>query len=266
MGVAMWRLIIDEGDVYWNMAMDEAMLLLRDANAIPNTLRIYVIKPSAVTIGYSQSVEEAVDLEFLKRNNISFTRRISGGGSVYHDANGEITYSIVASISDISTDVVESFRIICRGIVYAIKELGVNAEFVPINDVVINGRKVSGNAQARKKNALLQHGTLMYNTDLETLSKALKAPKDKLLRHGVTTILERVTTVSRELGRTVSKDDVIKALIKGFSKALNVNFNPGQYTHEELELARKLVEKYKSDEWIFKGKSSQMLQYLPKQT
>jgi lipoate-protein ligase A len=251
LGVIMWRLIIDEGNVYWNMAVDEAMLLLRDSNIIPNTLRLYVFKPSAVTIGYFQRVEDAVNLEFLRSNNIGFTRRISGGGSVYHDANGEVTYSVVASIKDISTNIMDSYRIICSGIIYAIKEFGLNADFIPINDVVINGRKVSGSAQSRRKNALLQHGTLMYNTDLMTLSKSLRAPKEKLSVHKVTSILERVTTISRELGRTVSKDEVISALIKGFSKALNTDFYRGHYTREELELANKLIEKYRSVEWVF---------------
>jgi len=247
----MWRLIIDEGDVYWNMAMDEAMLLLRDSNLIPNTLRLYVFNPSAVTIGYFQRVEDAVNLEFLRSSNIGFTRRVSGGGSVYHDVNGEVTYSVVASINDISTNIMDSYRIICSGVIYAIKEFGLNADFIPINDVVIRGRKVSGSAQSRKKNTLLQHGTLMYNTDLITLSKSLRAPKEKLLEHKVTSILERVTTISRELGRTVSRDEVIRALIKGFSKALNTDFYQGHYTREELELASKLTEKYRSVEWIF---------------
>lgn len=247
----MWRLIIDENNVYRNMAIDEALLILKDREAIPNTIRLYVFNPSAVTIGYFQRVDDSVNLEFLKANNIDFTRRISGGGSVYHDANGEITYSVIASISDISYNISESYRIICSGIINAIGEFGLKAEFVPINDVVINGRKVSGSAQSRRKSALLQHGTLMYRTDLNILASTLKAPKEKLRDHKATSIFERVTTISNELGRVVGKDEVINALIKGFSKALNADFVRGWYTDEEVELANKLVSKYKSDEWIF---------------
>lgn len=242
---------MDEGNAYWNMAMDEAMLILKEQNKIPNTLRLYVFNPSAVTIGYFQRINDVADLDFIRANSIDITRRISGGGSVYHDVKGEVTYSVVAYINDISLNIMESYRIICGGIVNAINEFGLSAEFIPINDVVINGKKVSGSAQARRKKALLQHGTLMYNTDLLTLSRALKAPKEKLISHGVTSIFERVTTLSRELGRAISREEVIKALIRGFSKALGVELEPGQYTSEELKLANELLSKYRSNEWVF---------------
>jgi len=246
-----WRLIIDEGNAYWNMAIDEAMLVLKDRGLIPNTLRLYVFRPSAVTIGYFQRVLESVDVEFVESRGIDYTRRITGGGSVYHDADGEVTYSVTALIDDISRNIMDSYRVICQGVVNAIRELGLEATFVPVNDVIINGKKVSGSAQSRRRNALLQHGTLMYNTDLVTLSRVLKAPKEKLLSHGVTSILERVTTISREVGRIVDKSEVINALIKGFSKALNIELIRGEYTSEELELANKLIEKYRSREWIY---------------
>lgn len=247
----MWRLIIDEGNAYWNMAVDEALLTLKDGGLIPNTLRLYVFNPSAVTVGYFQRIDDSVNLEFLRANNIDLTRRITGGGSVYHDANGEITYSVTASISDISHNISESYRIICNGIIYALSEFGLKAEFAPINDVLINNKKVSGSAQSRRKNALLQHGTLMYRTNLNMLGNSLKAPKEKLITHKVTSIFERVTTISRELGREVSKEEVINALIKGFSKALNTDFIKGQLSDREVGLAGELVSKYKSERWVF---------------
>lgn len=248
-----WRLIIDSGDVYWNMAIDEAMLVLRDKGVIPNTLRLYVFSPSAVTIGYFQRVEDAVDTSFLEKHGIDFTRRITGGGSVYHDKYGEVTYSVVAGINDISRDIEESYRIICNGIVYAIEEFGLKPVFKPVNDVVVNNKKISGSAQARKKNALLQHGTLMYATNIDLLARCLKAPKQKLESHGVRSIRERVTTLSIELGRRVSRNEVIEALIKGFKKALGVNeFKLSTYTVDEINIASVLKKKYMSREWIYR--------------
>ncbi|MEM4841097.1 MAG: biotin/lipoate A/B protein ligase family protein, partial [Sulfolobales archaeon] len=144
-----------------------------------------------------------------------------------------------------------SYRIICNGIIYALSEFGLKAEFAPINDVLINNKKVSGSAQSRRRNALLQHGTLMYRTNLNVLGSSLKAPKEKLITHKVTSIFERVTTISRELGRDVSKEEVINALIKGFSKALNTDFIRGELSDEEVRLASELVVKYKSVEWVF---------------
>ena len=248
-----WRLIIDRGDLYWNMALDESMLLLREENKIPNTLRLYVFDPSAVTLGYHQKVEDAVDEEYLVRRGVGFTRRITGGGSVYHDKLGEVTYSVVAAIDDISQDIEKSYELICRGLVYAIEELGLEAEFRPVNDVLVSNKKVSGSAQARKRNALLQHGTLMYDTNLEELARCLKAPKEKLDSHKVRSIRERVTTLSLELGRKVTEDEVVKAMIRGFRKALGIrDLKPSEYSPKELELAQRLRRKYTSKEWIYK--------------
>lgn len=249
----MWRLIIDQGDVYWNMALDEAMLLLREEDKIPNTLRLYVFDPSAVTFGYHQKVEDAVDEEYLVKRKIGFTRRITGGGSVYHDKLGEVTYSVVAAIDDISQEIRECYELICRGLVYAIEELGLEAEFKPVNDVLVSNKKVSGSAQARKKNALLQHGTLMYDTDLEELVRCLKAPKEKLDSHKVRSIRERVTTLSLELRRKVTRDEVMKAMIGGFRKALGIrDLKSSEYSPEELKLAQRLKQKYMSREWVYK--------------
>ena len=240
------------GPADWNMAVDEAMMELRRQGKVPNTLRLYVFRPSAVTIGYFQKISEAVDLEYAEAKGIPVVRRPTGGGSVYHDENGEVTYSVVTIVGEVPADIEESYRVICAGIVYALEELGLEAEFVPVNDVIVRGRKISGSAQLRRGHAVLQHGTLMYATDLETLARVLKAPKEKLASKGVRSILERVTTVSRELGRRVTREEVVDAMVKGFSRALGVDFVEGELTREELELAEKLREKYRSREWTFR--------------
>ncbi|MET1160115.1 MAG: biotin/lipoate A/B protein ligase family protein [Thermoprotei archaeon] len=251
--MAEWRLVIDNGrSVYWNMAIDEALLLLRENSEIPNTLRLYYFKPSSITIGYFQRVVDAVNLEYVQKTGIPFTRRVTGGGSVYHDEKGEITYSVVASLEDFPSDIIERYRAICMGLVYAIEYLGLKAEFKPINDVVVNGKKVSGSAQTRKKHAFLQHGTLMYNTDLSIVAKALKAPREKLRDHGVKSIRERVTTLSIELKHSIGRDEVLEALIRGFEKALNTHFYIEELSRKELELAEKLVDKYSSRGWIYR--------------
>lgn len=247
-----WRLIVDEGDPYWNMALDEAMLLLKDRGKVPNTLRLYVFKPSSVSIGYFQKVNEAVDLNVLNSLRVPLVRRITGGGSVYHDERGEITYSLVANLRDFPRDILLSYKAICKGLIYALAELGLEASFLPVNDVVINCKKVSCSAQVRKPNALLQHGTLMYATDLEVLAKVLKAPKLKLSSHRISSIYERVTTVARELGYRPRKEEVIRALIRGFEGALGVELIEDEITEEERKLAVKLKLKYESRNWNFK--------------
>lgn len=247
------RVILDLGgrDVYWQMAIDEALLNLRMEGKIPDTLRIYRFQPSSVTVGYFQRIRESVNLDYLLSSNIQFTRRITGGGSVYHDENGEITYSVVLPIEGVLTDVQESYRVICGGIVSALRKLGVETAFVPVNDVTVMGRKISGSAQTRRKGYLLQHGTLMYATNLDVLEKVLVVPTVKLESKGVKTIRERVVTLEKVTGQ-VNVDVLVKKLIEGFSEALGRKPVLGELTEAELKLAEQLVEKYKSKEWIFR--------------
>ena len=250
-----WRLVpYNEYSVFLNMAIDEAMLVLRAEGAIPDTVRFYKIRPSAVTMGYFQSVTEDVNTKRCSALRLPIVRRITGGGAVYHDAEGEITYAVVASEKSPSMprNIAESYRVICGGIVQALRRLGLEAEFKPINDVVIGGKKVSGSAQTRRRGAVLQHGTLLYDTDIDTLASVLLVPREKLEDKRITSIKERVTTVSRALGRKVSDREVVNALVEGFSEALNARFVESGLTERELRLAEKLVgERYSRDEWNY---------------
>lgn len=248
-----WRLIIDEADVYTAMALDEALLIAREENTAFNTLRLYRILPHGVTIGYFQRVNHVLNLDYLRQNNIPYTRRITGGGAVYHDGNGEITYSVTAGIRDIAEDVMKSYEKICQGIVNALQILGIKAEYKPINDVIVNNKKISGSAQTRRKHALLQHGTLMYATDLNVLEKALKPPREKLESHKAKTIKDRVTTIEKELGYKPKPWEIIKALKQGFMEALDIEeVQETKYTLEEQQIAEQLIRKYKDRKWVHK--------------
>ncbi|MEM0505671.1 MAG: biotin/lipoate A/B protein ligase family protein [Thermosphaera sp.] len=247
------RTILDlEGrDAYWQMAIDEALLNLRLSGAIPDTLRIYRFKPSAVTIGYFQAVRDSVNLDYLNAQGIHYTRRITGGGAVYHDSEGELTYSVVMKITGDLRDVMESYRILCSGLVRALRYLGVEAEFAPINDIVVKGRKISGSAQTRRKDTLLQHGTLMYATNVDVLEKALIVPSSKLETKGVRSIRDRVITLREAIGE-VDVSELAAALVKGFSEALGRQAYVSGYGEQELEAASKLREKYLDPKWIFR--------------
>ncbi len=246
-----FRLILSEGDAATNMAIDETLLILRALDVIPDTIRLYVFKPSAVTIGYFQSVAESVNLDYLREKGIAFVRRPTGGGSVYHDSGGEVTYSVVVKESLVPDDYVESFKLLASGVVEAARLLGVPAEFRPINDIVVDGRKFSGQAQVRRLGAVLQHGTVMYDTNLEVLASTLRAPGPKLAVKGVKSIRERVITLSEYLGRKLTKEEVIKALIEGFRRGLGADLVKSQLTPYEVSLARSLRWKYVSREWNF---------------
>lgn len=240
-----WRLLLESGDAAFNMAVDEALMRFGTP-----TMRFYKFKPSAVTIGYFQRVISAVNLEEVKRLGVKVVRRITGGGSVYHDENGELTYSIVAPEDLFPRGFAESMRYICEGLVRTINVLGLKAEISGANDVTVAGKKVSGSAQARERGILLQHGTLMYATDLEKLARVLVAPREKLEDKGITSILDRVTTLSRELGRILSFEEILEAALDGFS--FLGEFYEGELSEEEWKLVDILVEKYSSDEWNFR--------------
>ena len=166
-------------DAYTNMAIDEALTKARGEWKAPDTFRLYMWKPSAVTLGYFQSVEDEVDLDALKRYGIDLNRRISGGGAVLNSATGEITYSIIMDENDsrISKDPVESYRYLCHGIVDGLGILGIKADFKPINDIVVGA----------KKRALGNNNSLIFITGLIFLAIIIgyvylrKRPKSKLM-------------------------------------------------------------------------------------
>ena len=248
-----WRLLdLMVADCYTQMAIDEAVAYARGRGEAPDTIRLYRWKPSAVSIGYFQSVEEEVDLKACRRLGVDVIRRISGGGAVFHDYDGEITYSLNTGEGNpkIPKDISESYRLICGGVIEALKVLDLRAEFKPINDILAGGRKISGNAQTRRYGAVLQHGTVLVDFDARKMFTVLKVSKEKISDKAIKQAEERVTTIRRELGRHVDFTEVRDALISGFEKVLGINLVPGRLTSVEERLVEKFKERYASPEWI----------------
>lgn len=251
-----WRLLKTwGGDAYWNMAVDEAMLRARVEGLAPNTVRLYTWNPSAVSIGFFQSLQHEVDVEECRRLGIDIVRRITGGGAVYHDSQGEVTYSVVTSEADLrrmgfDPSIQPSYEALCLGIVKGLRMLGVGAEFKPINDIVVAGRKISGSAQTRRMGVILQHGTLLLKSNLATMFRVLKVSKEKISDKLIKAAEERVTNVFKELGRELGLDEVVEALVSGFEEALGVKLVEGELTRRELSLVEELRERYRSRAWL----------------
>jgi len=124
-----WRLIpLSTNDAFMNMAIDEAILISKIKNFIPNTIRFYQWNPSAVSIGRNQNINEQIYPQALKEYQIDVVRRTSGGGAVYHDQNGEVTYSLTATISDLGSDYTSVYQKVYSAIIDSLRLLGIPAE------------------------------------------------------------------------------------------------------------------------------------------
>ena len=254
--VEKWRLL-DTGlrDAFYNMALDEAIAIARSKKLVPNTLRFFRWEPSAVSIGYFQSMEEEVDIEACNRLGIDYVRRRTGGGAVYHDRDGELTYSLIVSEDHplISRDFQKTYETLCSGIVRGLRVLGVPAEFKPINDIIVDGKKISGNAQTRSMNVVHQHGTILRDVDPTLMFTVLKVPSEKIRDKMIKSVKERVTSVKNYLKREVRFEELKNALIRGFEETFNIKLVPGEVTDFEERTAIKLkMEKYSTREWNFK--------------
>ena len=257
-----WRLLkLEVNDAFTNMAIDEAIMKARIEGTVPNTLRFYQWKPSAVTIGRFQNISQEVHIENCEKHGVDVVRRITGGGAVYHDCDGEITYSVVVNEKDLgSTDVIVAYNLICNGLIEAAKALGVTADFnlgdpKHCPNIAIGGRKISGSAQSHKKGVLLQHGSFLLDIDLEKMFTFLKVPWAKSLEEVLNIAQKRLTSIKHELNSTISLDSAYQALVTGFQKALNIQLIEGELTSYERSLAEKLRrEKFTVDEWNLTGK------------
>ena len=246
-----WRIVkLEEHNAFLNMALDEAVSeFVAQEKALP-TIRFYKWKPSAVSIGYFQSLEDEVDVRLCRELEIDFVRRRTGGGAVYHDGKGEITYSVIAPEGIFPKGITESYQVICKWIIDSLNLLGIQSEFKPINDIITGGKKISGNAQTRRNGILLQHGTLLYDLDVETMFRLLKVPKEKISDKMISDVKQRVTSIRDIKGNSVSEFQVAEALEKGFTHGKE--FQYGKWSKEELTRAHELVkERYTKQEWNF---------------
>lgn len=251
-----WRLLeLDKNNAAMNMAIDEAILINCSKGKSPNTIRLYEWVPSAVSIGYFQNPKAEVDLEKCKEEGVDVVRRITGGGAVFHDNMGEVTYSLIASEEEriIPKDILRSYQMICGCIIEGLLSLGVEASFQPVNDIVVAGKKISGNAQTRRLGMVLQHGTILVDADLDKMFQLLKVSDEKIRDKMISSAEKRVTTLNKELSKKPSHEKVAEALEKGFKQSIGIKLAKGKITDEEMTLAEKLSkEKYANEDWTFR--------------
>jgi lipoate-protein ligase A len=198
-------------------------------------------------------LHEEVDVRVCFERGIDVVRRITGGGAVFHAA--ELTYSLVVPQDHpvVAGDILDSYRSICAGIVAGCASLGVKAEFIPLNDIVSGGKKISGNAQTRKQGCVLQHGTVILAVDVDEMFVLLRVPSEKMKGKLIEDVKARVSSLSVMTGRSLGYEDVVPAFRDGFAYALGAELEPGEPSQEELAMAAQLgTEKFRSITWTAK--------------
>jgi lipoate-protein ligase A len=233
-----------------NMAIDRAVLVTHSQNKVPPTVRFYGWNPPAISIGYFQSLKDEINLQSCEQYNVDYVRRITGGGAVFHE--GEVTYSLVIQEKhpQISKNILESYGHICQAIIQGLSHLDIESTYAPINDIIVNGKKISGNAQTRKYQTVLQHGTVLMDVDVDKMFRILKVPNEKIKGKLIANVKERVTSIKHVKKDKFTFKEVSDALRMGFEETFDVTFINGNLTNEEKELAHSFEKEYfGSKEW-----------------
>ena len=191
-------------------------------------------------MGRFQSLKDEVDVAYCDKKGINYVRRITGGGAVFHDQ--ELTYSFCIPIKNgfFSPDLQESYRFICQAVIRGLDKIGIVAEYKPINDLLVNNKKISGCAQTRKNKTILQHGTLLLDLDVHEMFRVLKVPKEKISDKRIADVKQRVTSVKDEIKKPIVKENIAHFLVKGFEETFMTRFTPSVLTPRENKLKDRL--------------------------
>ena len=194
---------------------------------------VWRVEPTVI-FGRNQVLENEVNLEYCREHGVDVVRRKSGGGCVYSDL-GNIMVSYISRRGDVS----EVFDRYMTALTEALRALGVPAEKSGRNDILVEGRKISGNAFHQLPDRSIVHGTLLYSTDLEALTEAIRPPVEKLQRHGVESVRQRVMNLSEYVALMTESDDALKS-----PEALE-EYLVGYFTDGEIVLNENDLEKIK---------------------
>jgi lipoate-protein ligase A len=235
----------DSNDPYFNMALEEYVIKSMDPSK--EYFILWQNRP-VVVIGKNQNAIEEVNLEYVRKNDIAVVRRLSGGGAVYHDL-GNVNFTYVVDYRPEDFNSIERFA---RAVVKALEKLGVNAEFTGRNDITIDGRKISGNAQYLYKKRLLHHGTLLFDSDVTRLSQALNVKPQKISSKGVKSVKSRVANIREYLKEDISIEDFKELVVKYIFEVEGQPVTEYRLTPEDLnQITRLRNEKYATWEWNF---------------
>jgi len=249
-----------------NMAVDAAILAAVGRNEVPPTLRLYRWDPPCLSLGYSQPFSD-LDQDQLLARGWDIVRRPTGGQAILH--TDELTYAVIGPKTDprLKGGLMQSYRRLSKALSESLKILGLQVQVHSGKDpesinhpvcfenpsdfeITVEGKKIIGSAQARKKEGILQHGTLPLKGDLTRITQVLKYINPDQRGQAATVLLQKAATVEGVLGREVSWDEAAEAFQTGFHNSLNVFFNQSDLSSPEKEEAQLLVKtQYGDPRW-----------------
>lgn len=274
MSLATWRLLLQPEPARgaWNMAVDEAILEACGRGDSPPTLRLYAWQPACLSLGYAQPFSD-VDIANLQTNGWDLVRRPTGGRAVLH--TDELTYSVIGPPDEprLTGTVLEAYNRLAAALVEALRLLSLPVEVqerlnainktpnpvcfeVPSTyEITVNGKKLVGSAQARRKEGVLQHGSLPLTGDLTRILQVILYPDQAARESAALHLLEHATTVETALDRVVSWDTAAQAFVTAFESTLALHLEPATLTFNEQVRTEELVRtKYAHPDWT--GRSS----------
>ncbi len=264
-----WRLLLTPAARgAWNMAVDEAILEHVGRGEAAPTLRLYAWQPPCLSLGHAQAVAE-VDFGRLQERGWEMVRRLTGGRAILH--TDELTYSVIAPPDEprLAGSLLQSYQRLGGALLAAVRSLGLSAEMkeraleakkatpnpvcfeMPSSyEITVNGRKLIGSAQARRREGVLQHGSLPLTGDLTRITQVLVYTHEAERQEAAQRLQARAATLEALLGHHVSWDAVAQAFVQAFEVELNLKFAPGALSESERQRADELVrEKYAHPAW-----------------
>ncbi|MDQ7983094.1 MAG: lipoate--protein ligase [Spiroplasma sp.] len=230
-------------DPYYNLALEE---LLTKETTISDEILLLWQNDNAIIIGVNQNTIEEINNDYVKEHQVNVVRRLSGGGAVYHDL-GNLNFTFIFNKNQAN---IRNYSFFTEPIITVLQKLGLNAQFSGKNDLEIDGKKISGNAQYLYKNRIMHHGTILFNVDLTILPKTLKPDLTKLQSKAIKSVQARVTNILPLLKHQITIEE-FKALIIAeleATKNTKVLDVPIELKIKAQQLAQ---EKYRTWQWNY---------------
>jgi lipoate-protein ligase A len=240
------KLIVNtSNDPTINLALEEYCVRNLDVEKVTYIL-FYINQPSII-IGKHQNTIEEINKEYVDAKGIKVVRRISGGGAVYHD-HGNLNFSFITKYSP---EFFHNFEKFTLPVVETLRGMGVNAELGGRNDITVDGRKISGNAQFTNLKSMFSHGTLLFNSHIEDVVQALNVKADKIESKGIKSVRSRVANITEFLKEEMSIEEFREKITMNIFKEFTT-VPTYELSEEEWKEVYKLSDsKYKTWEWNF---------------